>query len=164
MLTTTIGLAEQYEYLTERFQKAYAFLKQTDFSQYQEPCEIEIDGRDVYAQVQIYETKPADECRFEAHRRYFDIQYMAQGEEYMGFLPKDALKPDTDYDPETDLAFFRQPAAWGKILLSEGRFAAVSPDDGHMPRCMAGTPRLVKKIVVKVRVPEPQKGVNTWQK
>ena len=158
MLTTTIGLAETYDYLSERFQKAYAFLRSTDFSQYSEPCEIVIDGRDVYAQVQIYESKPVSECRFEAHRVYFDIQYMAEGEEYMGFLPTDALEKDTGYDPENDLEFFRMPPSYGRILLREGDFAAVSPDDGHMPRCMSEVPRKIKKIVVKVRVDDAQKG------
>ena len=158
MLTTTIGLAAKYDYLKERFQKAYRFLKETDFSQYREPCEIEIDGRNVYAQVQLYDSKPAEQCRFEAHRTYFDIQYMAQGEEYMGFLPLDRLEPDTGYQPEQDLEFFQMPKAYGRILLREGDFAAVSPEDGHMPRCMAETPRPIKKIVVKVRVSDTQKG------
>ena len=158
MLTTTIGLAEKYDYLKDRFQKAYRFLEQTDFSQYREPCEIEIDGRDVYAQVQIYDSKPAAECRFEAHRTYFDIQYVAEGEEYMGFLPLDGLDPETGYQPDQDLEFFRMPETYGRILLREGNFATVSPDDGHMPRCMVDAPRRIKKIVVKVRVADTRKG------
>lgn len=152
MLTTAIGIAEQYDYLKERFLKAYHFLEQTDFSRYQAPCEIEIDGRNIYAQVQIYDSKPAEQCRFEAHRTYFDIQYLAEGEEYMGYIPLDRLQPEDGYDPENDLEFFRMPEHYGRILLREGDFAAVSPNDGHMPRCMVESPRKVKKIVVKVRV------------
>lgn len=152
MLTTTAVLAEKYNYLTPRFEKAYRFLRETDFDQYTESCEIEIEGRDVYAQVQIYETKPPEECRFEAHRTYFDIQYMADGEEYMGFIPVDALKEDTGYDERLDLEFFRMPEQYGRILLRKGDFAAVAPDDGHMPRCMSAYRMPVKKIVVKVRV------------
>ena len=151
MLTTTIGIAEKYDYLRERFRKAYQFLEQTDFNQYKEPCEIEIDGRNVYAQIQIYDSKPVTQCRFEAHRTYFDIQYVAEGEEYMGFIPLDRLEPEDGYDPENDL---EMPEYYGRILLRKGDFAAVSPDDGHMPRCMVKSPQKVKKIVVKVCVSE----------
>ena len=70
----------------------------------------------------------------------------------MGYIPLDRLQPEDGYDPENDLEFFRMPEHYGRILLREGDFAAVSPDDGHMPRCMVESPRKVKKIVVKVRV------------
>lgn len=152
MLTTELGLERKYDYASERFEKAFAFLKTTDFSQYKEPCEIPIDGKDVYAQVQIYDTKDAENCRFEAHRKYFDIQYMAEGEEYMGFIPLSRLEEDTGYDRENDLEFFNNPSDYGCIALHAGDFAVVSPDDGHMPRLRLHDSVRVKKVVVKVLV------------
>lgn len=152
MLTTTIRSKTDYDYRNERFRKAFEFLRTEDFQKYTSPCEIEIDGRNVYAQVQIYETKPADECRFEAHRDYFDIQYMAEGEEYMGFAPLSHLEEDLAYDPSLDLAFYKMPTSYGRIWLQEGDYAAVSPEDGHMPRCIGAEKKTVKKIVVKVKV------------
>jgi YhcH/YjgK/YiaL family protein len=152
MLATTIRIAEKYNYLTERFQDAYQFLRTTDFSAFDEPCEIEIDGRDVYAQVQIYDSKSVEECRFEAHRAYIDNQYVAEGEEYLGFITLGELEEDTEYDPDLDLIFFKTPLRYGRILLRKGDFAVVSPDDGHMPRCISDHPRMIKKVVVKVRV------------
>ncbi|MCI6636721.1 MAG: YhcH/YjgK/YiaL family protein [Bilifractor sp.] len=151
MLTTTIDIADKYNYLTDRFRKAFDFLKNTDFSSLSEGV-IPIDGDCVFAQVQIYETKPVEECRFEAHRKYFDIQYMADGEEYMGFLPLKYLEEDTSYDAENDLQFYHLPEKYGRILLRTGDFAVVSPDDGHMPRGIGSTRQTVKKIVVKVAV------------
>lgn len=151
MLTTTIDIAEKYNYLTERFEKAYSFLKNTDFSSLQEGV-IPIDGDRVFAQVQIYETKPVSECRFESHRKYFDIQYMAEGEEYMGFIPLRYLREDTEYDEKNDLQFYSLPENYGRIYLQEGDFSVVSPEDGHMPRCIGREKRKVKKIVVKVAV------------
>ncbi len=151
MLTTTIDIAEKYPYLTERFKKAYKFLRNTDFSKYS-ACVIPIDGDALYAQVQEYESKPVEECRFEAHRKYFDIQYVAEGEEYMGFIPRKRLEADTEYDEDNDLQFFKFPKSYGRIHLKEGDFAVVSPDDGHMPRCIGEEKTYVKKIVVKVLV------------
>lgn len=151
MLTTTIDIAEKYDYLSERFQKAFDFLKNTDFSRLLEGV-IPIDGEYVFAQVQVYETKPAEECRFEAHRKYFDIQFMADGEEYMGFYPLKYLEEDTSYDDKNDLQFYHMPKDYGRILLRTGDFAVVSPDDGHMPRSICSMRQKVKKIVVKVAV------------
>ena len=67
MLTTTIDHAEKYNYLGERFRKAFAFLRDTDFSVLSEG-KVEIDGENIFAEVQEYVTKPENECRFESHK------------------------------------------------------------------------------------------------
>ena len=151
MLTTTIDHAEKYNYLGERFRKAFAFLRDTDFSVLSEG-KVEIDGENIFAEVQEYVTKPENECRFESHKKYFDIQYMAEGEEYFGFIPLEELKKDTGYDETRELEFYQFPEVNGRIHLKKGDFAVVSPDDGHQPRCIGKAPCKVKKIVVKVKV------------
>ena len=151
MLTTGIELAEKYDYLAEKFRKAFCFLKETDFSKMSQG-RIEIEGEDLFAEVQEYVTKPAEECRFESHRKYFDIQYMADGEEYFGYVPVKELEKDTGYDAERDLEFYLPPKISGRVHLKKGDFAVVSPEDGHQPRCIGESQSRVKKIVVKVKV------------
>ena len=75
MLTTTLDLAEKYDYLSEKFEKAYEFLKTQDLNTLPVGT-IEIDGRDIFASVQEYDTVPWDQIPFEAHNKYFDIQYI----------------------------------------------------------------------------------------
>ena len=83
MLTTNLSLAEKYDYLSDKFKKAFTFLRETDLSAL--PVgNIAIDGEDVYANVQSYTTMAAEECPFESHRAYFDLQYVAEGEECFG--------------------------------------------------------------------------------
>lgn len=151
MLTTTIKEAEKYDYLGDRFQRAFRFLRETNFDDLSEG-KIEIDGENIFAEVQEYVTKPEKECRFESHKKYFDIQYMAEGEEYFGFIPLGELKEDTGYNAECDLEFYKFPEVNGRLHLKKGDFAVVSPDDGHQPRCIGKAPCKVKKIVVKVKV------------
>ena len=151
MLTTTITNSLKYDYLAEKFQKAFTFLKETDFSEIPE-CKIEIDGTDIFAEVQEYTTMPSEACRFESHKKYFDIQYMAEGEEYFGYIPVGELEADTGYDEFRDLEFYKMPKTSGRIHLKKGDFAIVSPDDAHQPRCIGETACSVKKIVVKVKV------------
>lgn len=49
-----------------------------------EPGVVEIDGKNIYAQIIDLTTRPAEENRPEVHRRYIDIQYLAWGEEKIG--------------------------------------------------------------------------------
>lgn len=151
MLTTNKALGMKYDYMAEKFQKAFDFLENTDFSK----CgsgRIEIQGDDIFAEVQEYTTMPEEECRFESHRVYFDIQYMAEGEEYFGYIPLKELEIDMEYDSERDLAFYKEPKTSGRIHLRKGDFAIVAPEDGHKPRCIGEAACPVKKVVVKVKV------------
>ena len=101
MLTTTMKYAEKYNYLDEKFQKAFCFLRETDLLAL--PVgNVPIDGEEVYANVQSYTTMTPEDCPFEAHRKYFDIQYVAEGEEVFGYEPLDNLTPAMEYDEERD--------------------------------------------------------------
>jgi YhcH/YjgK/YiaL family protein len=44
-----------------------------------------VDESDIFYNVSQYETKLTGEVKFEAHRRYIDIQYMLEGQEMMGY-------------------------------------------------------------------------------
>ncbi len=115
--------------------------------------EYELDGRRVYAIVQRYSTAAAPEPRFEAHRRYVDAQYVAEGEEVIGWAPLDRLAVTEPYDPAKDICFGRAAGAWTPVRLGAGELALLWPDDAHAPRLAAGAPGPVVKIVVKVEVP-----------
>ena len=153
MLTENIKIEGKWNYRSEKFRRAIAFLKETDFSKEQPGSVLQI-GDGMRAEVQEYETVPADTCRFESHRKYFDIQYVASGEECMGYIKRSELTPAEPYDEERDLAFYEEPQTSGRVHLRTGDFAIVSPDDGHKPRCIGDAVCLVRKIVVKVPVEE----------
>lgn len=151
MLTTKVIQGSKYDYLAPKFKRVFDFLEHTDFTKY-EPGKIEIDGDRIFAEVQEYTTIPQEECRFESHKVYFDVQYMAEGEEYFGYIPLEELTIDMEYDPVRDLAFYKEPDTSGRVHLRKGDFAIVSPEDGHKPRCIGKAPCKVKKIVVKIKV------------
>ncbi len=104
MLTTTLKLADQYDYLSEKFAKAYHFLR-TENLESLPVGNTEIDGKEVFANVQEYTTIPWEECAFEAHDQYFDIQYVVSGRELFGYVKRDGLKEKAPYDSEKDLVF-----------------------------------------------------------
>ena len=112
-----------------------------------------IDGEDLFAMVQRYDTAPGTEKRFESHLRYIDIQYIVSGRERMLHAPADSLVVDTPYNDEKDVAFYYDPDQSSSFLVLPGNFAIFFPADGHKPGCMAGGRDAVAKVVVKVRVP-----------
>lgn len=111
-----------------------------------------VDGDEVVAIVQSYDSAPSAEKRFEAHRRHIDIQYLLAGRERILHLPAGDLEVETPYDEERDVEFYLDPAASSSLLLMPGDFAIFHPSDGHKPGCMAGGRDAVRKVVVKVRV------------
>jgi len=110
---------------------------------------VEIDGSQVYALVQSYESKT--EPVFEAHQRYLDIQYICEGRELFGWAPFDKLAPKGPYNPEKDVVkgiVAGESATF--VKLAAGQLAVVYPSDAHAPGAADGEPAPVKKIVVKV--------------
>ena len=112
----------------------------------------DIDGDDVFALVSSYDTGPATEKRFETHRIYLDLQYVAAGSERILHAPAAGLTVEVPYDEAKDIAFYAEPKASSSLLLRAGDLAVFHPADAHKPGCMAGGRDAVRKVVVKVRL------------
>lgn len=111
----------------------------------------EIDGARVFAMVQRYETIEPGEPKFEAHRKYIDVQFMAAGAEVIGWAPLGSMAVKEVYSVEKDICFGSVPAGgWTPLRLEAGQLAVLYPEDAHAPRLAAGAPAPVIKIVVKV--------------
>jgi biofilm protein TabA len=112
----------------------------------------DVDGDDVFALVSTYPTGPATEKRFETHRVYLDLQYVAAGTERILHAPAEELAVETPYDEAKDIAFYAEPKASSSLLLRAGDLAVFHLADAHKPGCMAGGRDEVRKVVVKVRL------------
>ena len=150
MFFCNVSIAEKYDYLEEKFRVAYRWLAETNIKDLPEGF-YPLLGDDVIAGVQEYTTFLWENGRFETHDKYFDIQYMVTGDEMFGICKRDGLK-EADRIPENDVVFYEEPARSGQVLLREGDLIVVAPEDAHKPRCAAGEPAPVKKVVVKVRI------------
>jgi YhcH/YjgK/YiaL family protein len=134
-------------------QTAFEFLQQAGDAR-SAAGRIDIDGDRVFALPQVYQPKPVEQGRFEAHRRYADIQYVVEGAEMMGYSALDALQVDEAYDAAKDTAFFRMPRDFSAIIVPADSFAVFYPTDGHMPGIRADSSTAdVQKLVVKVLLP-----------
>lgn len=106
----------------------------------------------VYVNVQVY--TPAGNEVFEAHRKYIDLQYIAEGGEEIDFLPIADGTGAGEYVEEYDCLVYRDTAGTiGKLFLSTGSFAIFEPDDPHRPG-MKWKDGTVRKLIFKIKVQE----------
>ena len=149
MIIDTIKNCNVYSAGNENLKKGFEFIK--EFMNNPKPVgKYEIDGDKVYAMVQEYETKAPG--KFEAHKKYTDIQFLVSGKELIGYENIATLTLDTEYDAKNDYMLFEGKKGTTELILEEGMFAVFFPEDGHMPGCFVEAPENVHKIVVKVAV------------
>ena len=105
MIFTSIYANDDHKAYPEVIRKMIAYLKENDFTA-MEPGVYELQGKDIYVQVFDAETGPADEKRPESHEDYLDIQFLASGEEKLGFTPNTGKYEVAEHILERDLIFY----------------------------------------------------------
>jgi YhcH/YjgK/YiaL family protein len=151
MIFDQIGNAHFYRALHPRLSAALDYLSSVDASV---PDGVHhLDGNDLIARVQSYDTVDEAAQRWESHRSYIDVQAVLTGEEQILCAPIDHLEGGTSYDSANDLInYTRSSADPIRLTLRPGDFAIFFPHDGHMPGVRVRTPVAVKKIVLKIAV------------
>lgn len=102
--------------------------------------------------VNVMEYKPTDNTKYEAHRKYADLQVIIYGKEKM----KAALLPsglsDCDYNAEGDYILFEKcEKGFSEFEAVPDMFYYYAPQDAHMPSIKIEEGK-VKKAVFKIPV------------
>lgn len=149
MIIDKLSNAKQYYGLSKRVEKALKYLENTDLSKL-EVGKYEIDGKNIYVSVAEYETKDIEQCKWEAHRKYLDIQFIIVGKEMMGYAPINEMKMKNEYSKEKDILFLEGDGNY--LVANEGTFLLFAPEDAHMPGIKAFQQQFVKKAVIKILI------------
>lgn len=147
MIFDQLKNAKLYNRLNPRIAWALEYLATRDFSTMKDDRH-EIDGDNLFALVQRYESKPRDQTLWEAHQRYIDVQYIADGIETMGYTHIEGLKQIQAYSREKDV--LKLDGEGDFLTARTGCFAIFYPEDAHMPGLAYKKPVPVVKVVVKV--------------
>ena len=135
----------------ERWDKAFKFLKESDL-QNMELKRYDLDGNNLYVLLSEYMSKNEEDARYEAHRKYLDIQYVVSGKELIGIAPlaqmKDILEP---YSEVKDIMFMTVNPGTNYKAMPD-RFFIFFPEDLHRPGLKDGENSPVRKAVVKVKI------------
>lgn len=158
MIVTDLEHAPEQLPASPALEKALAFLRRGDIADLPDG-RYEIDGDRVYAMAQRYETIVPAEPRFEAHRKYLDVQFIASGSEVIAWAPVRLMKISDPYEEEKDICFgLVEKGRWTPVRLEAGQLAVLYPEDAHAPRLAAGLPGQAVKVVVKVAVRADRRG------
>jgi len=151
MIYDTLDHADHYADLHPLLAEAFAFLR--SFDPATPDGRIELRGDDLFVNVERYTTQPPADRRYEAHRRYLDVQTICLGEEAIYTAPLGRLDLVEPHNDKNDVAFYSGEDAQ-RVVLFPNDFAVFLPQDGHKPVCQVapGKPREVLKVVAKIRL------------
>lgn len=150
MILDLLSNAPLYYRLGVKFIKAFEYLAQTDLAAL-DKGKYEIEGSNIFAIVNEYDTVDTATEQMESHKQYIDIQYMVSGSELIGHDFLKDQQPSKAYDEAADYQLFAEdPMFFSR--LEKGMFAIFFPTDLHMPNIKVSTPAPVKKVVVKIAV------------
>jgi YhcH/YjgK/YiaL family protein len=150
MISDTIKNRHLYAAISPGIKAGLDYLAKTDFSA-MEAGRYELDGDNMFVLVQKYDSLPKEQGKWECHRRYIDIQFIAEGIEQIGFTNIDNMKVTTEYNPEKDIAFLKGEGDY--VTLVKGSYGIFFPGDAHQPKVAPdNSPGKVMKVVIKIKV------------
>jgi len=149
MIVDTLNNASKYFSAHPLFAKAFDYISKTDLANAADGKADIADGlKSIFSNSQG-KTKEASLAKFECHNKNIDIQVCINGEETIGWKPREkCVIPNGEYNEEKDVQFYNDsPDTF--FQLTNGQFAIFFPEDVHAPMIGEGQ---IKKLVIKVRI------------
>jgi len=144
--------AKQYHISKKWWDEAFAYLKNTDLASLT-PGSYPVDGDNVYVKVTEAISKDIDSSKWESHHKYHDIHYLISGKEMIGITPVTKVTASTPYESTRDILFYTGDGPY--FLAAPDRFFIIFSNQAHRPFIKVGGYEKVKRIVIKVRNPDP---------
>lgn len=140
-----------YKFLPTNIKDCLIFLQDTNFTSMKNG-KYDIKDDAIFFIVQRYETKPFSDGKLETHKKYIDIQYLAEGSEILGYDSTENLEIADPYNDQNDITFYKLSKNTSPIVLNEKKFCILFPQAAHMPGKYIDKPSDVLKVVIKIRI------------
>ncbi|MDE7263487.1 MAG: YhcH/YjgK/YiaL family protein [Anaeroplasmataceae bacterium] len=142
---------ERYKGLSKNIDTAINFVLNNDLLALPEG-KTEIDGKNVYVNRFTYVARPLEECFFENHEHYLDMQIVLKGKELFGYtdISNPSLQVTTPYNTDKDVTKYSATKDTVYFTLDES-FALVFREDIHLAKGKVDD-ELVEKAVIKIKV------------
>ncbi|SFI52363.1 YhcH/YjgK/YiaL family protein [Halpernia frigidisoli] len=149
MIIDSLKNAQKYESLNPLFKTAFDFLQGKDLQDLEDGKHDIAEGLKLIVSNGNGKTKETSLEKFECHQQNIDIQICVNGNETIGWKPKEKCNnPKEDYNSEKDVQFFNDSPDMF-FQLTNGQFAIFYPEDVHAPMIGEGA---IKKLVFKVKI------------
>ena len=150
MIYGRISDSSRYYAINEMFPKAFEFIQRAKKEELS-VGRYEIDGDNLFAIIQEYDSKAVQECVFEAHRKHIDIQCVLSGNEIIEVADIADVYSIKEYSSDSDIEFFECNSKRKKYVLNEDDYCIFWSTDVHKPGICNEKTSKIKKIVVKVK-------------
>lgn len=140
MIIDNINSSEKYNNMHKDFEKVFDYLKKLD------PTTIgRVDLSDtVWVTTSLTPDSESNTKPFEAHRNYLDIHYIVSGKETFGYSNTDRLTSIQEYNELEDFELLEGEIS--TIILNEGDFCIIYPEDSHIPFMKKLSDHLVRAV------------------
>lgn len=149
MIIDHIANAEKYFCVHPSFEKAFSALRSIDSNT--PDGRITVDKDNVFINLSEYTNKNINDCVFESHKKYIDIQFVINGSELIDITEEKNLEFTDNRLDTDDIAFLGNSEVFSRAYLSEGIFVVIFPGEAHKP-CISPEEEGVKvrKAVAKI--------------
>ena len=147
---------------SSKFEKAFAYiekLQDKNSAEYKTlvntkvgECNKIVLDENCFVLEQAYITKDKEDCFFESHKKYIDIQYVFEGEEIMEVENLSNLQVTTPYKEDLDYAKYSQSKDSSILKIRKNELAIFFPQDAHMPCIKLDEKKKVIKAVFKILI------------
>lgn len=150
MIIGKLKYIERYKGIAKNIDTAIDYVLNNDILALA-PGKYKIDGDNVILNRDTYVAKPLEECFYENHENYMDLQIVLKGQEYFAYtdISNPTIKETVPYNDVKDVT--KYSAEQGVFFILEEGFALVYPEDVHLAKCdvNGGT---VEKAVIKIKI------------
>lgn len=152
MIFGNIESLDREETYPAKIWEALQYLKNNDMNAV-EAGRIVLDGEKMFINVVDTTTEAREGRKAETHNSYLDIQYLAKGNETMGFaVNSPSIAPAAAYDENKDITLYTEVPGEMYLDMKGGDFAVFFPQDIHRPKCATGENAPVRKVIVKIHM------------
>ena len=152
MIIDTLQNAPKYFSVHPLFQKAFEYIRAADLQAIESgKYEVADAGEDLKVIVSTKKGVSKEEsiAKFECHNKNIDIQFCIDGNETIGWKPREKCEMENGgYNEEKDVQLFSD-APDMYFQLPNGQFAIFFAEDVHAPMIGEDT---IKKLVIKVKI------------
>lgn len=144
----------KYEEIKKYSQEAFQFMENFRAEDYADG-RYDLKEEGLFVNIMTFTTKKREEQKYEAHKKYIDVQWVLDGEEAFclkdisDMEEKDIIMP---YNEEQDIMFYSQEVEGEYHILKSGEFLVMPPECAHMPGMEVQYPSVVRKAVIKIPV------------
>lgn len=138
--------ARQYAAHPALWNKAFEFLRTQPLATLA-PGKYPIAGDSVFASVTYGPNKAFDSTKWEAHRKYIDLQYVIEGQEKIGWAALASAQELVAYNDAKDVANYRAEGSFA--VADPTQFFLFFPQDVHRPNIRVADGN-VRKLVIKI--------------